>query len=152
MASIGVDLGGTNIRAGIREGDVIVKREQISLVEKDSLESTLRQLTGLIRPLVSREISGIGIAVPSIVDSVNGIVYDVVNIPSYQMKAGDVITIKEGSKERTFITSVVRGKNPKFSWLDWNETELKGTFITYPERESVPENIKEQLIVELYSK
>ena len=40
----------------------------------------------------------------------------------------------------------------KFSWLDWNETELKGTFITYPERESVPENIKEQLIVELYSK
>ena len=76
----------------------------------------------------------------------------VVNVPSYQMKAGDVITIKEGSKERTSITSVVRGKNPKFSWLDWNETEMKGTFLTYPERESVPENIKEQLIVELYSK
>ena len=76
----------------------------------------------------------------------------VLNGPSYQMKAGDVITIKEGSKGRTSITSVVRGKNPKFSWLDWNETELKGTFITYPERESVPENIKEQLIVELYSK
>ena len=84
MTSIGVDLGGTNIRAGVREGDVIVRREQISLIEKDSLESTLRQLTSLIRPLVSREISGIGIAVPSIVDSVNGIVYDVVNIPSWQ--------------------------------------------------------------------
>ena len=46
----------------------------------------------------------------------------------------------------------VRGKNPKFNWVDWNETEMKGTFITYPERESVPENIKEQLIVELYTK
>lgn len=80
---------------------------------------------------------------------VNG---EVLNIPSYQLKAGDVITIKEGSRERTSITSVVRGKNPKFNWLDWSETELKGTFITYPERESVPENIKEQLIVELYSK
>ena len=79
---------------------------------------------------------------------VNG---EVVNVPSYQLKAGDVITIKEGSKGRTSITSVVRGKNPKFNWLDWSETEMKGTFITYPERESVPENIKEQLIVELYS-
>ena len=80
---------------------------------------------------------------------VNG---DVVNIPSYQMKAGDVITIKEASKNRPSITSMVGTKNPKFNWLDWNETEMKGTFITYPERESVPENIKEQLIVELYSK
>ncbi|HVT85257.1 MAG TPA: 30S ribosomal protein S4 [Chitinophagaceae bacterium] len=80
---------------------------------------------------------------------VNG---EVVNFPSFQLKPGDVITIKEGSKGRTSITSQVRGKNPKFNWLDWNETEMKGTFITYPERESVPENIKEQLIVELYSK
>ncbi len=81
---------------------------------------------------------------------VNG---DVVNIPSYQMKAGDVVTIKEGSKGTDIDHfSVVRGKNPKFNWLDWNETDMKGTFITYPERESVPENIKEQLIVELYSK
>ena len=46
----------------------------------------------------------------------------------------------------------MRGKNAKFNWLDWSEAEFKGTFITYPERESVPENIKEQLIVELYSK
>jgi small subunit ribosomal protein S4 len=80
---------------------------------------------------------------------VNG---DVVNIPSFQLTAGDVITIKEGSRERTSITSVVRPKNPKFNWLEWSEGDLKGTFITYPERESVPENIKEQLIVELYSK
>ena len=80
---------------------------------------------------------------------VNG---EVVNIPSYQLKAGDIITIKESSKNRSSITSVIRPKNPKFGWIDFNETEMKGTFITYPERESVPENIKEQLIVELYSK
>jgi len=80
---------------------------------------------------------------------VNG---EVVNVPSFQLTPGDVVTIKENSRGRESITSVVRGKNPKFSWLDWSETEFKGTFITYPERESVPENIKEQLIVELYSK
>lgn len=80
---------------------------------------------------------------------VNG---ELVNIPSYQLKAGDVITLKEKSKANTSITSQVRAKNPKFGWVDFNETEIKGTFITYPERESVPENIKEQLIVELYNK
>jgi len=81
--------------------------------------------------------------------TVNG---DVVNVPSFQLKNGDVISIKESSKTRTSVTSPIKGKNPKFSWLDWNETQMQGTFITYPERESVPENIKEQLIVELYSK
>ncbi len=84
MATIGVDLGGTNIRAGIREGDRIVTRNQISLADKDSLEGTLNQLTGLISPLITPEITGIGIAVPSIVDSARGIVYNVVNIPSWQ--------------------------------------------------------------------
>ena len=81
--------------------------------------------------------------------TVNG---EIVNIPSFQLKAGDVISLKEKSRGNTAVTSVVKGKNPKFIWLDWNESELKGTFIAYPERESVPENIKEQLIVELYSK
>ena len=80
---------------------------------------------------------------------VNG---EVVNVPSCQLKPGDVITIKENSRSRSSITSVISPKNPKFTWIDFNETEMKGTFITYPERESVPENIKEQLIVELYSK
>jgi small subunit ribosomal protein S4 len=80
---------------------------------------------------------------------VNG---DVVNIPSYQLKPGDVISVKESSKGKTSLTSMIKGKNPKFNWLEWNETDMKGTFIAYPERESVPENIKEQLIVELYSK
>jgi len=81
--------------------------------------------------------------------TVNG---GVVNVPSFQLKAGDVIGLKDKSRENTAVTSQVRGKNQKFNWLDWNETEMEGVFITYPERESVPENIKEQLIVELYSK
>jgi len=75
-----------------------------------------------------------------------------VNVPSFQLKPGDVVTVKISSKERASISGAVRGKNPKYNWLDFNETECKGTFIAYPERESVPENIKEQLIVELYSK
>jgi small subunit ribosomal protein S4 len=81
--------------------------------------------------------------------TVNG---EVVNVPSYQLKPGDSISLKDKSKDNTSVTSQIRGKNQKFNWVDWNETEMKGTFITYPERESVPENIKEQLIVELYSK
>jgi small subunit ribosomal protein S4 len=81
--------------------------------------------------------------------TVNG---EVVNIPSFQLKPGDIIGLKEKSKGNTAVTSPIRGKNQKFTWVDWNETEMQGTFITYPERESVPENIKEQLIVELYSK
>ena len=75
-----------------------------------------------------------------------------VDIPSIRVKAGDVITLKEKSKSNTSVTSQVRAKNPKFGWIDFNETEFKGTFITYPERENVPENIKESLIVELYNK
>jgi small subunit ribosomal protein S4 len=81
--------------------------------------------------------------------TVNG---EVVNVPSFSLQPGDVISLKDKSKDNVSVTGMVKGKNPKFNWLDWNEAELKGTFIAYPERESVPENIKEQLIVELYSK
>jgi len=81
--------------------------------------------------------------------TVNG---EVVNVPSFQLKPGDVISLKEATRGNTGITSHIRGKNPKFNWLDWSEAEFTGTFIAAPERESVPENIKEQLIVELYSK
>jgi len=81
--------------------------------------------------------------------TVNG---EVVNVPSFQLRPGDVISLKESAQGNTGITSHIRGKNAKINWLDWSEAELKGTFIAYPERESVPENIKEQLIVELYSK
>jgi small subunit ribosomal protein S4 len=81
--------------------------------------------------------------------TVNG---TVVNIPSYSLKPGDIIGLKEKSLANATLAGQIRGKNPKFNWLDWNETENKGTFITFPERDSVPENIREQLIVELYSK
>jgi len=80
---------------------------------------------------------------------VNG---EVVNVPSFQLKPGDVVALKDKAKDNTSVTSQIRGRNPKFTWVDYNEAEMQGTFITYPERESVPENIKEQLIVELYSK
>src|SRR5574339_1245593 len=53
--------------------------------------------------------------------TVNG---DVVNVPSFQLKAGDIISIKESSKGKTSITSQMKGKNPKFNWLDWNETQM----------------------------
>jgi small subunit ribosomal protein S4 len=81
--------------------------------------------------------------------TVNG---EVVNVPSFSLKPGDAIGLKNKSAVNVSLTGNVRPKNNKFSWIDFNQAELKGTFIAYPERESVPENIKEQLIVELYSK
>lgn len=81
--------------------------------------------------------------------TVNG---EVVNVPSYSLKPGDVIGLKEKSAGNASLVEKMKGKNPKFNWIEWNEAEKTGTFIARPERESVPENIKEQLIVELYSK
>lgn len=81
--------------------------------------------------------------------TVNG---QVVNIPSYTLKKGDKISIKGKSREMAEIIDSLAKKGRKFGWLDWNEEAMQGTFITLPEREEIPENIKEQLIVELYSK
>ncbi len=80
---------------------------------------------------------------------VNG---NLVNIPSYRLRPGDVVEFRPKSKANQDITSMVGAKNPKINWLEWNEGEMKGTYIAHPERDNVPENIKEQLIVELYSK
>jgi small subunit ribosomal protein S4 len=80
---------------------------------------------------------------------VNG---EVVNIPSYSLKPGDVIELKPKSKANTTVTGMIRGKNLKINWVDWSEKDMKGTYISHPEREYVPENIKENMIVELYSK
>jgi small subunit ribosomal protein S4 len=76
----------------------------------------------------------------------------VVNVPSFQLKPGDTIGLKGTDQSNTGITSQMGTKGNKINWLDWNATEFRGTFIAYPERDSVPENIKEQLIIELYSK
>ena len=81
--------------------------------------------------------------------TVNG---EVVNIPSYQLKQGDVVAIREKSKSLEAINDSLASRSNKFSWLQWEATALSGTFLGYPEREQIPENIKEQLIVELYSK
>ena len=66
--------------------------------------------------------------------TVNG---EVLNIPSYSCVPGDVIGLKNKSAANQAISSNLRGKNAKFNWIDWSETEVKGTFIAYPERESV---------------
>lgn len=75
-----------------------------------------------------------------------------VNVPSYLLRPGDMVTIRERSKDMGLIHSSLSAKGKPYSWLDWNMNTMQGTFIAVPEREQIPENIKEQLIVELYSK
>ncbi len=82
--------------------------------------------------------------------TVNG---KVVNIPSYEVKAGDIIGVREKSKSLEVIQDALAGFNhSKYPWIEWDETQKAGKFLHLPEREDIPENIKEQLIVELYSK
>jgi small subunit ribosomal protein S4 len=81
---------------------------------------------------------------------VNG---EVVNIPSFELRPGDVIGVREKSKSLEAITEALSGKTmSKFSWLEWDKDKMEGKFIDFPMRDQIPENIKEQLIVELYSK
>lgn len=81
--------------------------------------------------------------------SVNG---SVVNIPSYTLRAGDVVSVREKSKSLEAIGSSVASTRVNHDWLVWNSSDLTGTVVNVPNREMIPENIKEQLIVELYSK
>ncbi|MEQ9187991.1 MAG: 30S ribosomal protein S4 [Cryomorphaceae bacterium] len=82
--------------------------------------------------------------------TVNG---HVVNIPSYELKAGDKVSVREKSKSLEAITNSVSGSSTKsYPWLEFDKNELTGTFIVPPTRDQIPENIREQLIVELYSK
>ncbi|WP_149240759.1 ROK family protein [Dyadobacter sp. 32] len=82
--NIGVDIGGTNIRAGIELGGSITRQDHLLLQDKESLTSTLSQLVELIRPLTKYPVKGIGIGVPSVVNLDKGIVYNVMNIPSWE--------------------------------------------------------------------
>jgi glucokinase len=82
--NIGVDIGGTNIRAGIELGGAITRQNKVLLENKESLSSTLSQLMDVIRPLTKYPVKGIGIGVPSVVNVDEGIVYNVMNIPSWQ--------------------------------------------------------------------
>ncbi len=81
--------------------------------------------------------------------TVNG---EVVNIPSYTVRPGDVIGVREKSKSLEAITDSLSGRSNIFGWLEWDEQKMEGKFLNMPERDIIPENIKEQLIVELYSK
>jgi small subunit ribosomal protein S4 len=82
--------------------------------------------------------------------TVNG---EVVNIASYLLRAGDVVAVREKSKSLEAISNSVAGRKiNKYSWLEWDANTLTGKFLNYPNRDEIPENIKENLIVELYSK
>ncbi|MBO5799966.1 MAG: 30S ribosomal protein S4 [Paludibacteraceae bacterium] len=77
----------------------------------------------------------------------------VVNIPSYSVKQGQVIGVREKSKSLEVIADALSGFNhSKYAWLEWDNSSMSGKFLHTPERADIPENIKEQLIVELYSK
>jgi len=82
---------------------------------------------------------------------VNG---ELVNIPSYSLKPGDVVSVRERSKSLEAITSSLAGNSgaQRYSWLEFDKPTLTGKFVSIPVRDDIPENIKEQLIVELYSK
>jgi small subunit ribosomal protein S4 len=75
-----------------------------------------------------------------------------VNIPSYSLKVGDVISIREKSKSLEVVTSSLANENSVIEWLDFDRSNLSGKVVSLPTREQISENIKEQLIVELYSK
>ena len=82
--------------------------------------------------------------------TVNG---KVVNIASYQVRPGQVIAVREKDKSMEVIAESLNGFNhTKYPWIEWNAASMSGTYLHIPEREDIPENIKEQLIVELYSK
>lgn len=81
--------------------------------------------------------------------TVNG---EIVNIPSYTLKAGDVVGVREKSKSLSVIENSLATNSQVYEWLTWNTEKLEGTFVSVPQRLQIPENIKEQLIVELYSK
>jgi small subunit ribosomal protein S4 len=82
--------------------------------------------------------------------TVNG---EVVNIPSYSLKIGDVIAVREKSKSLEAITTSLSARNSRqFSWLEWDGSQMAGKVVSAPQRDLIPEKIQEQLIVELYSK
>jgi small subunit ribosomal protein S4 len=82
--------------------------------------------------------------------TVNG---EIVNIASYSLKPGDLVGVREKSKSLEVITDSLSARNAKrYTWLEWENSTMIGKFVSYPDRDQIPENIQEQLIVELYSK
>ena len=81
--------------------------------------------------------------------TVNG---EVVNIPSYSLKPGEVVGVRHKSQSLTVIENALASNSSVYEWITWNPEKMEGTFVALPQRIQIPENIKEQLIVELYSK
>jgi len=81
--------------------------------------------------------------------TVNG---ELVNVPSYHLKPGDVVAVREKSKSLEAIESSLANNSAVYEWITFNNDTKQGTFVTVPQRLQIPENIKEQLIVELYNK
>ena len=81
--------------------------------------------------------------------TVNG---NIVNIPSYSLKPGDIVGVREKSKSLVAIEDSLANRSDVYEWISWNSDTKTGNFVSVPERIQIPENIKEQLIVELYSK
>jgi small subunit ribosomal protein S4 len=80
---------------------------------------------------------------------VNG---NILNIPSYSLKEGDVIGVREKSKSMEVIINSLKNNSNVYDWMTWNDEKMEGTFLKAPERVQIPEKINEQYIVELYSK
>ena len=81
--------------------------------------------------------------------TVNG---EIVNVPSYHLKPGDEVAVREKSKSVEAINNSLANASKVYEWITWNNDTKEGTFVTVPQRLQIPENIKEQLIVELYNK
>lgn len=81
--------------------------------------------------------------------TVNG---ELVNIPSYQLQAGDVVAVREKSKSLETINNSLANSSHVYEWITWNNDTKQGTYVSVPARIQIPENINEQFIVELYSK
>lgn len=81
--------------------------------------------------------------------TVNG---EVVNVPSFSLSPSDKVALRERSKNLLVVQDAISKKGKRFNWLVTDEKNVEGTFVDFPEREQIPENINEQLIVELYSK
>jgi small subunit ribosomal protein S4 len=81
--------------------------------------------------------------------TVNG---ELVNVPSYHLKPGDKVAVREKSKSVEAINSSLANASQVYEWITWNNDTKEGTFVSVPQRLQIPENIKEQLIVELYNK
>ena len=81
--------------------------------------------------------------------TVNG---SIVNIPSYRLREGDVVGVREKSKSLEIVSASLSNNSQSHDWLNWDASKMSGTMMNIPSRDQIPENIKESLIVELYSK